>query len=1753
MKNTAHQNEKYPLSNIRKVEYKFVGKRYGQIQTKQMKEESQFEQQNIDIDQELKHQMDHSLMKFDEESHMNLSDSEKQTSITQATDYEDFQNKQISDSKSRNDEKLAQNDKNQNTGLKGFELGISRIKQYQQNQLKEREEHFQKQFQINESSLKKDLQISQRKKANIFSDQNQLQKQQQIFNETMQNNNSNLSSLTQIHMIDQFSNKKIDQKIIKSQGSIQDSLQSNQQQFDNQIKPQSKSYIEQFKPMQSHKSSINDPSPQILQNKYKYQHQQTKDSIPFSNASTNQSVQNKSNSKSLSFYNSLNSTPVSKKEITQFEEYSLNKYNIGQNQVTSDRQIIIESNNSEDAQNQKSQQNIFDQSSNQIYSEDKTQLKQNQKEKIKSDINSKQETNTHTNEQNMDLEQLILTSDMSDESHKQTDEIKVDFKSENDEIIINDLHNQEYIEIGIQKDEIHKKQNLEENEIAVVIIPSQTVETEESEANLNLHEIKRKFDEINYKQNSKKDHLLNESSQFQNNEGKQANVIISDYTLSPEKQQELENQSNKQINNQSQSQFANLRKRIQRSTKNKMQQNQNNPDQQNTRQIFEGNIQLIYTSHDSLADLQIKSNTQQQQDSDFNLEIDEETKKNKINITDFQNSNYKKIALDLKKNLSGSKQQQFEQIEQKVIQDQAVLDNSFSDDSPLSFPQIKQQNLENKSVPTLLFQNINSKKQSSKKISLQQFQTQIMSDSNESDSEREQNSQEEKQENDEMKPAVIDQQNQNSEDQHNDTGDLGLIYFSAVSQDPKQQEISQQNNNNLPKLDFNTIKYQKDSNLIIFSNHQIELNDKIQSNEQVQDDFNNFEVSHNLVLSNYQNKEEILTEAVGQNQQKINSSNKDDKQTNIDDKKIASFSGAQKGKVEKTHILQFETEEESDNNNSSTKGNNELQQTITPDESILKGSDGEIITQFCVEIPSKKIRMQRIKAFSQNNTPINNKYNQSSQINEQRNSAEQFIDKFKGRPSTFLTRLQQYKEHAFNKEYNQIIEDKQQIQKESPETDKFPEFIISSWGQQQAQQPEKQTTSSSEDKLSNEKQNSENQHDVLFTQSADEIEDFYEEEDEEDDELDEEEDEAEQDNNIIAFQEMQDRAQCFQKQEFQNKRQLEQGKQKEQNKINQREIGIGKYFYEKMCNVYGDTKLFQKKKRNLKKWLKMIQQAENSLNRKSQENYDYLQLNEKLKLSSNCLVSIQIEPSNDQDFQNNQKTTQVKNENIIDAQNDEKMQKNQADLLKRKIFQQKLLDQNNSNIFSPFVSKNKQFQDQQTNTHKKSNSQENEQLTKQLTNHDQLTAEEEFQLIYQFKKIQKNEFLKALKKGPPMWYRWSAWKVALDLNVEEYRETYEKLKPTEPLNFDHTYTDPIDKQINKDITRTIPDEPFFSDPQYSQKSLQSLRNVLKAVSLYYDNVGYCQGMNFLAAFLLLINGGDELQAFSMFIQMEKKLNIMGLFEEEFPLIQFMNFVFQREFGRKFPKLFRHFNKLKIPETMWVVQWFQTIFLNSLSLNVVCRFWDYIFYQGSIISAISISLSLIHEYNAHLIKKNELDEISQFIQKLKQCSVQKGELRNSPCKPRPLLSPLINFLQKDTLNLEENIVIDPEKIIKRAQQYELSKKEIISYINEFKQLNFLYKDKPFLKKMEEAINTENLDENQVKNQYNHHNSTPHNASKQKQSKLNTQQTSKSHANQVKSPELQSLLRHGHAQSQIENKKNLFSILGFNTQKKTQNNM
>jgi len=70
--------------------------------------------------------------------------------------------------------------------------------------------------------------------------------------------------------------------------------------------------------------------------------------------------------------------------------------------------------------------------------------------------------------------------------------------------------------------------------------------------------------------------------------------------------------------------------------------------------------------------------------------------------------------------------------------------------------------------------------------------------------------------------------------------------------------------------------------------------------------------------------------------------------------------------------------------------------------------------------------------------------------------------------------------------------------------------------------------------------------------------------------------------------------------------------------------------------------------------------------------------------------------------------------------------------------------------------------------------------------------------------------------------------------------------------------------IMKDLDRTFPAHPFFNKEQYGDLGQKALMNILQAFSVYNEKVGYCQSMNFIVGFILVMCGGNEKEAFWLF-------------------------------------------------------------------------------------------------------------------------------------------------------------------------------------------------------------------------------------------------------------------------------------------------
>ncbi len=222
--------------------------------------------------------------------------------------------------------------------------------------------------------------------------------------------------------------------------------------------------------------------------------------------------------------------------------------------------------------------------------------------------------------------------------------------------------------------------------------------------------------------------------------------------------------------------------------------------------------------------------------------------------------------------------------------------------------------------------------------------------------------------------------------------------------------------------------------------------------------------------------------------------------------------------------------------------------------------------------------------------------------------------------------------------------------------------------------------------------------------------------------------------------------------------------------------------------------------------------------------------------------------------------------------------------------------------------------------------------------------------LAEFAAVNPKKYQKMLKKGVPARYRWSIWKNHVEIDKFYDRELYERLKGL---------TSRWETDIIKDLHRTFPFEPYFYSSKFEQVGQKQLFNVLKAISLYLPNVGYAQSMNFLVAFLLIVNGGNELEAFWTFISLARdhRFLVMGLFEKGFPLLEFYTFIFYQLLEAEHTALFDHIKQQQIPDLLWLFKWILTIFLYSFPQKQVVRIWDFIMVRG-LFSVIQVAISIV---------------------------------------------------------------------------------------------------------------------------------------------------------------------------------------------------
>ncbi|XP_039704725.1 TBC1 domain family member 1 isoform X7 [Pteropus medius] len=231
----------------------------------------------------------------------------------------------------------------------------------------------------------------------------------------------------------------------------------------------------------------------------------------------------------------------------------------------------------------------------------------------------------------------------------------------------------------------------------------------------------------------------------------------------------------------------------------------------------------------------------------------------------------------------------------------------------------------------------------------------------------------------------------------------------------------------------------------------------------------------------------------------------------------------------------------------------------------------------------------------------------------------------------------------------------------------------------------------------------------------------------------------------------------------------------------------------------------------------------------------------------------------------------------------------------------------------------------------------------------------------------------AVGQGVPRHHRGEIWKFL----AEQYHLKHQFPSKHQPK--DTPYKELL-KQLTSqqhailiDLGRTFPTHPYFS-AQLGAGQL-SLYNILKAYSLLDQEVGYCQGLSFVAGILLLHMGEEEAFHMLKFLMFDRGLRKQ--YRPDMIILQIQMYQLSRLLHDYHRDLYNHLEEHEIGPSLYAAPWFLTVFASQFPLGFVARVFDMIFLQGSEV-IFKVALSLLGSHKPLILQHENLETIVDFI-------------------------------------------------------------------------------------------------------------------------------------------------------------------------------
>jgi len=220
-----------------------------------------------------------------------------------------------------------------------------------------------------------------------------------------------------------------------------------------------------------------------------------------------------------------------------------------------------------------------------------------------------------------------------------------------------------------------------------------------------------------------------------------------------------------------------------------------------------------------------------------------------------------------------------------------------------------------------------------------------------------------------------------------------------------------------------------------------------------------------------------------------------------------------------------------------------------------------------------------------------------------------------------------------------------------------------------------------------------------------------------------------------------------------------------------------------------------------------------------------------------------------------------------------------------------------------------------------------------------------------------------IRKGVPLSMRLGVW-----MKVSRAEKSYNTNPNVYNIALNTQYQKEIVEIIKIDIPRTFPENIYFDVHK------NELFNVLVAFAHQNPEVGYCQGLNYIAGLILIVTK-NEPSTFWLLKHLVENVapeyhtrTMFGLQRDIYVITELVR--------RREPLINEKVNELGIPWAVILTKWLICLFAEVLPVETVLRVWDVMFAEGYKI-IFRAALAIIFTLKKDIMEANDLTVLAEL--------------------------------------------------------------------------------------------------------------------------------------------------------------------------------